>query len=287
MRKHNHVLITGGAGSLGKAFAAECAARGWSLMLTDLQADKLAAAVEGLERMYGVKVQHYACDLTDAGEREAFWQHIRSLGLRFHMLINVAGLDFEGAFSERKVAELRTMIRLNIENTVEMTRRVLAHRDAAQTLQIINMASLAAFYPMPVKAVYAASKRFLLDLTMALNQELRPSGVTVTALCPAGIPTRPDCIEAIAAQGFMGQITTMNVGDVAARTLDLALKGRMVYIPGFINQVLWLAGSLVPPAILAALINRRWQKAHALKPTSTTQAQPREQDTALSMQNFY
>ena len=273
MRNHNNVLITGGAGSLGKAFAAECASRGWNLMLTDLHTDQLAAAAAGLERMYGVQVQHYACDLTDTDERDTFWQHYRRSGVRFHMLINVAGLDFEGAFSERKIAELRTMIRLNIENTVEMTRRVLLHRDPAQMLRIINVASLAAFYPMPIKAVYAASKRFLLDLSMALNQELRPSGVTITALCPAGMPTRPDCIELIEAQGFMGQITTRNVGDIVARTIDLALKGRAVYIPGFVNQVLWFAGSLVPPAILASLINRRWQKAHQLKPMGAAMAQ--------------
>ena len=273
MRNQNYVLISGGAGSLGKAFASECAARGWNLMLTDLDADKLSLAAGGLERMYGVKVQYFACNLTDADARDALWQHIRKLGLRFHMLINVAGLDYEGAFNERQPNELRTMIRLNIENTVEMTRRILLHRDAAQMLRIINVASLAAYYPMPIKAVYAASKRFLLDLTIALNQELRPSGVTVTALCPAGMPTRPDCIEAIAAQGFMGQITTMNVGSVAARTIDLALKGRMVYIPGFVNQVLWFAGSLVPPALLAALINRRWRKAHAMKPTRAAMAQ--------------
>jgi short-subunit dehydrogenase len=274
-------LITGGAGSLGKAFAAECASRGWNLMLTDLDAGQLAAVAEGLERMYGVQVQHYACDLTDADEREVFWQFINRTGLRFHMLVNVAGLDFEGAFNQRKVAELRAIVRLNIENTVEMTRRILAYRDPARTLRIINVASLAAFYPMPVKAVYAASKRFLLDLSMALNQELRSSGVTITALCPAGLPTRPDCIERIEAQGFMGLITTRNVGDVVARTIDLAIKGRAVYIPGFVNQLLWFAGLLVPPGLLAILINRRWQKAHEVKHVARTTAQPLEREVMV------
>jgi uncharacterized protein len=274
MRNNNLVLITGGAGSLGKAFAAECAARGWNLMLTDTNTDKLAVVAAGLERMYGVKVNFFACNLTDAEERDAFWQYIRRFGLRFHMLINVAGLDFEGAFSERQVTELRSIVRLNIENTVEMTRRILVYRDPVETLRIINVASLAAFYPMPIKAVYAASKRFLLDLSIALNQELRPSGVTVTALCPAGMPTRPDCIERIEAQGLIGRLTTRNVGDVVARTVDLALKGRQVYIPGFINQVLWFFGSLIPPVLLASLINHRWQKAHQLNPVSASLPQP-------------
>jgi short-subunit dehydrogenase len=264
------VLITGAAGGLGKAFAAECASRGWNLFLTDLSEEALTRLAAGLERLYGVSVQTYACDLTDAAAREALWQHVNRLGLRFHFLINVAGLDFEGSFNERKVEELRTIVRLNIESTVEMTRRVLQFRDPSEILRIVNVSSLAAFYPMPVKAVYAASKRFLLDLSLALGQELRASGVTITALCPAGMPTNPACIQGIAAQGFMGQITTMNVGDVAARTINRALAGRSVYIPGAVNQVLWFVGSLVPPSLVAFLINRRWRDAHQRSHTPVT-----------------
>jgi short-subunit dehydrogenase len=177
------------------------------------------------------------------------------------MLLNVAGIDYQGVFGERQINELRTIVRLNIEATVEMTRRILQFKDQHCRLQVVNVSSLAAFYPMPVKAVYAASKRFLLDLSLALNRELRPSDVTVTALCPAGMPTNPECIRSIDAQGFMGQITTKNVGAVAARTIDLALAGRTVYIPGFVNQVLWFLGSLVPPAVIAFLIDKRWREA--------------------------
>ena len=84
---------------------------------------------------------------------------------------------------------------------------------------------------MPVKAMYAASKQFLLSFSMALREELKPYGVTVTALCPAGMPTTSECIKAIECQGFAGRITTKNVGYVAAKTIDHALKGHAVYIP--------------------------------------------------------
>ncbi|MBN1311452.1 MAG: SDR family NAD(P)-dependent oxidoreductase [Anaerolineae bacterium] len=264
------VLITGAAGGLGKAFAAECASRGWSLFLTDVSDQVLAPVAEGIERLYGVDVQYQACDLTDAASRNGLWQSIGRRGLCFHMLINVAGVDYEGPFDERKVDELHTIVRLNIEATVEMSRRVLPLRDPARMLRIINVSSLAGYYPMPIKAVYAASKRFLLDFSLALNQELRASGVTVTALCPAGMPTNPMCIRAIDAQGLAGQITTMNVGDVAARTIDLALAGRSVYVPGPINRLLRLLGVLVPPSLIAFVLNRRWRESYAKSHSSTT-----------------
>lgn len=255
------VFITGATGGLGKAFAAECASRGWNLFLTDRSSEALDSLVQGLARLYGVYIYAWPCDLTDAEARQALWQQAHRLGLRFHMLINVAGIDYEGPFIERSPMELQNIVRLNVEATVEMTKRVLPFRDPTRTLRIINVSSLASYYPMPVKATYAASKRFLLDFSLALDQELRSSGVTVTALCPAGMPSNPECIRAINAQGLMGRLTTMNVGDVAARTIDMALKGRRVYVPGFPNQILRSLGSILPSSVVASFIGKRWKKA--------------------------
>ncbi|MBN1304664.1 MAG: SDR family NAD(P)-dependent oxidoreductase [Anaerolineales bacterium] len=255
----SYVCITGAAGGLGKAFATECASRGWNLYLTDLSADSLAAVAGGLARMYAVDIRTYPCDLTDPEARQAFWEQVREQRICFHFLVNVAGLDFEGPFFERSNDELRKIMRLNIEATVEMTRSSLGFNAPDRHYQIVNVCSLAAFYPMPVKAVYAASKRFLLDFSLALNEELKPRGVSVLALCPAGLPTTVACIEKINAQGWMGRVTTMNVGQVATRTIDLALQRRAIYIPGILNQVLRILGGFFPATLIASLVGRRWQ----------------------------
>ena len=268
----SYVLITGAAGGLGKAFVAECAARGWDLFLTDLHEAPLRALADGTERLYNVKVLTHPADLTNPASRAALWEHVHQMGLRFHMLINVAGIGFDGGFDDRRLDELQAILRLNVENTVEMTRCALTYRDPMRTLHIINVSSLASFYPMPLKAVYAASKRFLLDLSIALNQELRARDVTVTALCPAGLPTTPQCIALIEAQGFMGQITTMNVGKVARQTVKGALRGRTVVIPGTINQILRFFGGLFPAPFVAALINRRWRRCRTNSERETTTA---------------
>ena len=254
-------LSPGAAGGVGKAFAMECASRGWDLLITDIREDKMKPLSEGLEREHNINVISIPCDLTDAEAREDFWEQINRLGLKFHMLVNVAGGDLEGMFNERSPKELTTMVRLNIEATVLMTRQVLQYRDKTRTLRVINVSSLAGYYPMPVKAVYAASKRFILDFTLALNQEFSPHDATFTALCPAGMPTTSGAIQGIIAQGFMGEITTSNVGDVAARTVNKALAGRSVYIPRFTNQLFKFFGTIVPPESVAKLIGKRWKNA--------------------------
>ncbi len=256
----NTVCITGATGGLGKAFAMECASRGWDLYLTDLHEGKLALLKRGLERMHGINVLYDPCDLVDPEARDRFWQRIHAAGLRFHMMINVAGLDFEGAFIDRNIEELKTIIRLNVEATVTMTRHVLDYKVPDETFYVINVSSLASFYPMPLKAVYAASKRFLLDFTRATRQELRKEDVRLLALCPAGLATKPETVRSISSQGFMGELTTMKIGDVAAKTINRALLGCSVYIPGWMNQVLKFFGTLVPADWVAWMIGRRWSK---------------------------
>lgn len=255
------VCITGAAGGLGKAFAAECARRGWDLFITDLAEEALAKLARGLENAYGTEVLYRSCDLTDPDSRTGLIEYMSGRELCFRGLINVAGLDFEGPFSERSREQIRTILRLNIEANLEMTYALLRLRDRGSTFRIINVSSLASYYPMPIKAVYAASKRFLLDFSLALREELRHLGVTVTALCPAGMPTNEPCIRAIDAQGFLGRITTKNVGFVASRTVDHALKGRAVYVPGTINRFIRFIGSLVPATVVARLVGSRWEAA--------------------------
>jgi short-subunit dehydrogenase len=258
-RKHQ-VCITGATGGLGKAFAKECADRGWDLYLTDLSQEKLALLADGLTRQRDIQVLYDACNLTDPEARNEFWKRAQGLGLKFDMLINVAGLDFEGAFMDRSQDEVSTIIRVNIEATVSMTRKMIESGSGNESLYIINVSSLASFYPMPLKAVYAASKRFLLDFSRAMRQELHSEGVRILALCPAGLPTKPDTINSIESQGWMGQVTTMQTGMVAARTINRVLANQSVYIPGWINQVLRSVSVILPPDFVAWVIRKRWEK---------------------------
>jgi short-subunit dehydrogenase len=232
----SRVLITGAAGGLGKAFSVDCARRGWDLFLTDIDGERLRRLGEAIARTYGVQVGWAPADLTDPGSCETLFEQILAAPYRFRVLINVAGLDHEGIFLDRSRDEMRTIVDLNIEGTLAVTHALLPRRDPGATFRIITVASLAAFFPMPVKATYAASKRFLVYFSLALREELKGLGATVTILCPAGLPTAASTIEAIEAQGFIGHITTKNIGYVASSTIDRALQGKSIYVPGTLNQ---------------------------------------------------
>lgn len=255
------VFITGATGGLGKAMAAECASRGWDLFITDLRADRLAVLARGLGRSYGVRVLYAEADLTNAESRAALFERLRAERLKFRALINVAGTDHEGLFLERSAAEILMILRLNVEATLMVTHEMLHYRDEAVTFRIVNVSSLAAFFSMPVKATYAASKRFLLDFSLALRNELREQNVTVTALCPAGLPTTESCIAAIESQGILGQLTTEDIGKVAHQTIEAALRGKAIVIPGVLNQMARWLGGLVPATAIADLVGSRWRMA--------------------------
>jgi len=267
-----YAFISGATGGLGKAFAVECASRGWNLFLTDTNADRLKTLTEGIQRTYGVQVAAHACDLSDYQARTTLFSRLGEMQAAFHMLINVAGVDYEGLFESRSRDEIRAIVRVNIESTLDVTRAVLERTCPGQPLHIITVSSLAAFYPMPVKATYAASKRFLLDFFLALRDEIKEYGSTVTILCPAGMPTTPGSIEGIEAQGLMGHLTTSDVGKLATKTIDSALRGKAIVIPGFLNQVLQFLGGLLPPVSIASLVGNRWRSAR--KKRATLQISP-------------
>jgi len=152
------------------------------------------------------------------------------------------------------------LINLNIEATVDMTHEIIRFRDPERKFMLINVASLAAISPMPYKATYAATKRFILDFSSALREEIKEFG-TVAALCPAGLPTTPETMERIFAQGFWGKITTEDTRTVARRTVGIALKGGSIYIPGWINLIMSALSGALPTALKTRWVGERWRAA--------------------------
>jgi len=123
------------------------------------------------------------------------------------------------------------------------------------------VSSLAAMQPMPLKATYAASKRFLLDFSCALRQEMKTANTNILTLCPAGLVTTNKTMSAIAAQGIIGHVTTFGLEKLTKRTIDKVLSGRQLYIPGALNHVISVAGKMLPRKIIVKLLYHRWRNA--------------------------
>jgi hypothetical protein len=186
------------------------------------------------------------------------------------MLINVAGVDAEGPFQERTADELVEIVRVNAESTLTLTHMALRLRDRCRPFRLLTVGSLAGFYPMPYKATYAATKAFLLALSLAIGEELRGRGGSATLLAPAGLSTTPGAIAAIEAQGLLGQLTTVNVHRVARMGVNAALRGRRIVIPGALNGMVRRASSFVPAGYLARAIGDRWESVQARRQPPVT-----------------
>ena len=166
-----NVLITGAAGGLGRAMAVECGKRGYDLFLTDMDEAALRRVQIGFERRFGVAVAVKACDLTKPESVDELLAAFDENGLRFDMLLNIAGLDYEGAFLSREREAVCRIVSLNDAGTLRITHAVLERRREGKPFTAVFVSSLASLFPMPLKATYAASKRFLLDFATALRQE--------------------------------------------------------------------------------------------------------------------
>lgn len=257
----SYLMITGATGGLGSAFVFEAARRGYDLLLTDRNPEGASYAGRLAEK-FNIEVVYQPCDLADDQARDNFLSGLKADGYRFWGLINVAGLDNEGGFLERNRAQILKILQVNILATMDVTHGILPLRDPDQRFRLINVCSMAGFYPMPFKATYAASKRFLLDFSRALREEIKPFG-SVTALCPSGMPTTVECMRSMFAQGFWGLATSMNPEDVARITLKAALRGRFMVIPGWINQWIHFISSLVPQSVATKYVAKRWSTARA------------------------
>ena len=255
-----NVMITGASGGLGRAMAVECARRGYNLFLTDLNAEILPCIKAGLERQFGIAITAKACDLTDSASVDEMLRVLDDNGIRFDMLLNIAGMDFEGGFMKREREKIVRIVTLNDAATLRITHAILERRRENRHFTIIFMSSLASMFPMPLKATYAASKRFLLDFSMALRQELKGQDANVLALCPGGMVTTSECATAISAQGFWGNVTTNPLEKVARKTLDRALDGKGCYVPGAINRTLSMLGKIIPRSWVAAIVYWRWNR---------------------------
>jgi len=254
-----NVMITGAAGGLGRVLANECGRRGYNLFLTDINEDGLQCIKRGLERQFNITVAAAACDLTNAESVDKMLGIIDKHEIRFDMLLNVAGMDFEGGFMDRERENLVKIVLLNNAATLRITHAIIKRRRPGKPFYIVFVSSLASMFPMPLKATYAASKRFLLDLSTALRQELKKENVNVLALCPGGMVTTQGAMHGIKAQGFWGNATTNPLECVARNTIDRVLAGKSIYVPGYLNRVLSLTGRIIPRSLVAAVIYRRWK----------------------------
>lgn len=255
-------LVTGASEGLGREFATLAAKDGFDVILTARQTDKLQAHAASLRRAYNVAVEVIPADLTDPVAVERLWD-AASEGRQIGVLVNNAGLGHNGDLTEDAGWPREAdSIAVNIIAATILLKRAAAHMKAQGTGRILNLASVAGFLPGPHMAIYHASKAYLLSLSEAVAEELRGSGVTVTAVCPG-----PTATQFFASDSAEGKTLATRVGLPSAERVAVAgwaamMRGQRVKVVGGLNKVLAFLPRLAPRRMMAFLsgiaLKKRW-----------------------------
>jgi short-subunit dehydrogenase len=233
------------------------------LLLAALPGEGLPALADSLAAAYGIEAQALEVDLAEAAGLGLLIEEAGRLVRAPVLLVNNAGRGENGAFDTMPVEAHRGTVALNIEATVTLTHALIPILARAAPARIITVASLAAFQPMPLFSIYAASKAFLKSWGLALAEELAPLGITSTVLAPGGIYTNEEVRRKVEAQGLVGRWSTQEPSEVALAALRGAERGRTLVIPGPFNRLVALLSSLAPDALKARAVHARWKWALA------------------------
>ena len=254
-------LVTGASAGIGEAIARQLASRGHGVTLVARREERLSALAGELSERHGIRAEAIAVDLGDAAARERLAVQIEGLGLEVEVLVNNAGFGDAGTVASSDRERLLAMLRLNCEALLDLQARYLPAMVARHRGVVINIASTAAFQPIPGTATYAATKAFVLSLSEAVHEELKGTGVTLTAVCPGPVRTEFAQVAGIEqAEDQLPGVFWMTSEAVAKAAVDAAESGKRAIVPGLINRATALTGQHTPRMLALPIAKRLWRR---------------------------
>ena len=245
-------LVTGASSGIGEALAHCLAAAGHDLVLVARSADKLRDTAGALQARHAIQALVLPCDLSLPDAAAGLAAKLKRRRRVPDVLVNCAGVLEQRAFLRMSAAGHQAIIDLNISALTAMLSHFLPQMVARGSGRVLNVASIAAFQPVPLLATYAASKAYVLSLTESLSVELQGSGVSVTALCP-GITATAMLRNAAQANEQLNRLPGFLVGDVedvARQGFEACMKGDTICVPGVVNRAAMLASRSTPKWLL-------------------------------------
>jgi short-subunit dehydrogenase len=249
------VVVTGASSGIGAELARVFAARGYALVVTARRQDRLQALANELKAAYGTPVHALALDLEDPAAPEALGAFLDSNGVTIHTLVNNAGFGLRGKFATLPLDRQMAMVQVNVVALTKLSRLVLPGLIERRWGGILNVASTAAYQAGPNMAVYYASKAYVLSLSEALHEEVKPHNVVVTALAPG--PTATEfASNADLEMSRLFSFGAMSAAEVARAGVDGYEAGHAVVVPGAVNRFGAIGSQLLPRAISRKIAGR-------------------------------
>ncbi|WP_062518217.1 SDR family NAD(P)-dependent oxidoreductase [Demequina gelatinilytica] len=259
------VVVTGGAGGIGRAFSAAAVARGARIVVVDLRDDAAHAAVDALP---GGAARHGAevGDLTDREQAEAIVARIGDRHGRIDVLVNNAGMTSAARFDERSVESIERELAVNLTAPLVLTRLAVPLLRAASDPRVITTVSLGGIFPLGETPIYTASKFGLRGAMLSIALDMRDKGITMSAVLPSATDTRMLRQEALdGGNSLQFQDPPQSPQHVAATMMGLLDRPRLEAYPRPSESWLVRAAMLAPGALprLMPLFRGRGERGQA------------------------
>jgi uncharacterized protein len=256
MAEHQRwAVITGASSGIGAELARVFAQRGYSLVVVARRQDRLEALRTELANDFGSTVEILALDLESPAAPLALHETLTARAIPVHTLVNNAGFGLRGTFATLPYERQMAMIELNVTALSKLCRLMLPAMVERREGGILNVASTAAFQAGPNMALYYATKAFVLSLSEALHEEMKPHNVMVTALCPGPTDTEFSKVADLEMTRQF-KVGTMKVSDVARLGVQGYEAGRAVVVPGATNRLGAIGAQLLPRALTRQLAGK-------------------------------
>ncbi|MDO5693966.1 MAG: SDR family oxidoreductase [Pseudomonadota bacterium] len=248
-------LVTGASGGIGRALAECCARAGHGVVLVARSADKLRALADELAQRYGVPTHVCVADLTAPDAIDRIAGAVQAAGQRLDLLVNNAGVGDYGLFADVEADKLAHTLQLDVVALTLLTHRMLPLLRATRG-KVLNVASTAAFQPTPYLAVYGGAKAYVRSFSLALAEELRPAGVTVTTLCPG--PTQTGFFDhaRMHRSALVKNKRLPTPQEVAELGFRAAQRGDLIVVHGWLNRLMAFGSRFAPNRLLMWIARR-------------------------------
>jgi uncharacterized protein len=244
-------VVTGASGGIGAELARELATKGHDLVLVARSTAQLETLAAELQSMHTISAQIITADLGKPGAGHALALDLAQRGIAVDVLVNNAGY-----------ADFGNMLTLNMGALTELMHDLIPGMVARKSGRVLNVASTAAFMPGPLMAAYYASKAYVLSLSEGVNEELKGTGVTVSALCPGPTQSGFQAAAAMEDSKLVKGKKIMSASKVAELGIAGMLKGKPVIVTGFKNKLQAISPKFTPRKLIPGMVKKAQAAAH-------------------------
>ncbi|MFV0315612.1 MAG: SDR family NAD(P)-dependent oxidoreductase, partial [Microthrixaceae bacterium] len=251
-------IVTGASSGIGAEIARELAKRGHGLILVARRVQRLEELKTELADR-GVRIEVMPADLSERADRERLVEDIQGGDLEVDILVNNAGLSTMGRVTEIGAGATLNIIDEDVDAVADLCARMVPSMVGRGRGAVLNVASTAAYQPLPGQAGYAACKAFVLSYTQALHAELAGTGVRATALCPGPVRTEFAEVSGLgvaAAEEALPEFMYCTATEVALAGVDGLARGVPVVIPGIANRLTAVGATVTPKRVLVPILAR-------------------------------